>query len=846
MADNSSNELKEMQKLTSSMMKDYDSLLKGHGKINKKLQEQVDIQKNIIAGIKDEKTAKDAIEKLEKRYLALGTKKIDNNKNVIVALQMQNQIVRKLISASAIILKAEKGRAEVLQKVNGIAGGIFEKAKSGLDGLMHDLKHIPIIGNLMAKAIPLDKLKGGIDRLSGAFSGGFKGAFMKSAKAGGGVMKNVITGMRGGISGMVTAAARLAPMLMGPQAILAAIVATLALGLIRMHQIEQAAEDFRKSTGLLNSQTKDVERQISKVSAQYRSIGVYAKDVAEYAAAFNNSFHGTQRASDEVLGSMAVLNKNFGIAVDDQTKLNHLFQSSAHLNQEQAQYAIATTVEAAKLAKVAPSKVIADMAANSEAMYNYFHGSVEEMGAAAVQAAKMGTSITQMAGMADKLLNFETSLTDELNAGAILGKNFNLSIARSAAAAGDLGGMYEAVVDAVGQQKDITKMTKFEQDAIVQATGMQISELANALHIKEKFSDASKEELAAGMELLKNGKNIHDINKDDLKTLVKRQKGQKEMQGQIHALGDMLKGMGETFMDAFLPIGQAVIAFVTPIIKMIAAFYSGFMTPISAAFKRVSEQLSRIFGVFDSTSKSGKFLVKVFDVLGSIIGGVLSIGINLFANVLEGALDIIGGIYDIVVGLITMDMGQLGKGLHSVFDGLLEIITSIPKAIIDAIGSSFSSVGEKLMGWWDGIVSWMKNGLTSLLPDSIQSLLGLGSDTPTNEATDGGSVNDGVIQNGKIISTNPADTLIAAKNPSDILGKAMSMSPLGMLANGISSLMGGGSGAGVDMGPLIAEIQGLRADLAAGKISVNMDGRKVTSGITKIAGQSSANSYVQR
>ena len=76
------------------------------------------LRKDIIASIKDEKTAKDAIEKLEKRYLALGTKKIDNNKNVIVALQMQNQIVRKLISASAIILKAEKGRAEVLQKVN--------------------------------------------------------------------------------------------------------------------------------------------------------------------------------------------------------------------------------------------------------------------------------------------------------------------------------------------------------------------------------------------------------------------------------------------------------------------------------------------------------------------------------------------------------------------------------------------------------------------------------------------------------------------------------------------------------------------------------------------------------
>ena len=33
MADTSLNDLKEMQKLTASMTKDYDELLKGHGKV---------------------------------------------------------------------------------------------------------------------------------------------------------------------------------------------------------------------------------------------------------------------------------------------------------------------------------------------------------------------------------------------------------------------------------------------------------------------------------------------------------------------------------------------------------------------------------------------------------------------------------------------------------------------------------------------------------------------------------------------------------------------------------------------------------------------------------------------
>jgi hypothetical protein len=841
MADKSLTDLQEMQKLTASMVKDYDELLKGHGKTSKALKDEVALQKSIVAGIKDAVTAEEAIEKLKKRHIALGTQQLSNNKGVVMALQMQNTIVRQYLQASSLILARETKRKDILAMVGKEVDGVTGKMKEQMKHLEHELEHIPFIGKLMSKVIPYDKINNGLTFLSRSFTATFRKSFNSVLANGGGFMKAFTSGLGSGLRGIGAAAARLGPALMGPQAILVAIVAALGMGLIRLHQIEQAANAFKESTGLLNNDTKDIQRQISTVSAQYRQIGVEMKDVAEYAASFYNSFHGTQRASDAVLGSMAVLNKNFGIGVDEQTKLNHLFQSSAHLNQEQAQYMIGSVVAAADLANVAPKKVIADMAENSEAMYQYFHGSVEEMGAAAVQAAKMGTSLTQMASMADNLLNFETSLTDELNAGAILGKNFNLSIARSAAAAGDLPGMYEAVVDAVGDVGDITKLSKFQQDALVKATGMQVSELANAQHIKEKFSNANKEELAAGMELLKNGKNIHDINEDDLKTLVKKQKSQKEMQGQIHALGDMITGFGGIIMDAFLPIGQALITILTPIFAAMGAFIKGFVTPIANAFKRISTTISGVMEKFGGMEKTGKVLGKIFEFIGTLFGGILAVGVEYLLGGFEAIVDVISGVVSIVKGLFTGDMKMVGEGLKDVFKGVIGWFFRLPIALYDGFIDMFPKLGEMISSFFSN--AWSK----------VTELFGFGkSDSgKVQEAASGGmessgSVNDGVIQNGKIISTNPADTLIAAKNPSDILGKVMSMSPLGMLANGIGGLMGGGSGAGVDMGPLIAEIQGLRADMAAGKISINMDGKKVTSGITKIAGQSSANSYVQR
>ena len=65
---------------------------------------------------------------------------------------------------------------------------------------------------------------------------------------------------------------------------------------------------------------------------------------------------------------------------------------------------------------------------------------------------------------------------------------------------------------------------------------------------------------------------------------------------------------------------------------------------------------------------------------------------------------------------------------------------------------------------------------------------------------------------------------------------------------GGGELLGGGGegeGGGSDMDELINEIKGLRADLAAGKIAVNMDGASVTARVSSHVERSSKNSYAK-
>ena len=142
------------------------------------------------------------------------------------------------------------------------------------------------------------------------------------------------------------------------------------------------------------------------------------------------------------------------------------------------------------------------MAESSEYAYRYFQGSPEKLAEAAVQAAKLGTSIKEAGKVADGLLDFESSITKELEASAILGTNINLSQARGLAAQGKVLEAQQAVNDEVAKLGDLTKLNKWQQDALTEATGMEFESLVNQQRIRERFGNLDQERLNAALALM--------------------------------------------------------------------------------------------------------------------------------------------------------------------------------------------------------------------------------------------------------------------------------------------------------------------------------------------------------
>jgi hypothetical protein len=805
--------------------------------------------KGINSKLTDAKSVNTAIAEIEttRRHLQMDMSKVSGD--------FYNKSMQTL-TAMEEILKTQQKQLQVINMVDGAQKSLTESINGSLDGFKDTIETIPLFGKLFGNLAsgPIDTVKQSISDAGKTFVSDFA---MKLGEGATGMEALGFAGT-GAMEGLALA---LNPVTLG----IVAVVAALAAGIVRFTQIDSAAKQFRESTGLLNSQTKGLQKNIQTISTDMAGLGVSAEQVAEAAGEFTNEFGGLEQPAKGTLESMVMLNKNFGIGFSEASKLNKVFQNMGNLTEAQAQSMTNSVVEMSKMAGVAPSKVVADIANNSEIAYKYFRGGPKELAKAAVSLAAMGSSLESAAKSSESLLDFENSITSELEASAMLGKQLNFDKARTAAFNGDLYGQEKAIMEQLQGIGDISKMNVYQKEALTKATGKEVSELLNLQRIQERFPNLDETRLAAANALLDTGQDISKLTEADLDAQTQRMAKEKEMQSVMDDLSNKVSAMGTGLMDAFLPLAQVAIPLVGYLIDIFGGFVKGIIQPIGNAFSRIFEKLKPIGDLFSKIFGGSEvsILSKTFEIIGNILVGPILFALNFAYGLFQSIVDVVSGLADIIMGIITLDFSRMGKGFLSVFEGVLGFIFRIPMAIYRTIVDIFPSIGTAFSDFFTGIAGSLKGFFTDMLPDWAKDWLNSGkSDTSAiqKEAVDGAlgmdssgykvvddSINDGIVQNGKVISTNPKDTLIATQNPSQLAGGLGDDSFLGNLMNGFSSAA---SAIGSIMTPdalkfdeLITEIKGLRADLTGGKVGVNMDGKKVTAGVSRVVTQTTGNAY---
>ena len=685
-------ELNALQRLTMSYMKDMEKsaadLASSTDKRNKSLDKELSITQKNLKALQRTGDISKLIARVNTQIGQSQSKNFGVNEKNRTAYLAQLDAIKGVATAQKNAAIAAQGVFDVTDEV----ASNFNSILNGIDGF---IKKIPIIGPALSNAFKPIKEKGelAISRATDGMKNGFIRQFTRAKDAGLSFTDSFSKGMSGGLKGAQSALAgtlgistALIVPLLAVVAIGYLIYKAFQLGLERFKELDSAAQSFRDNTGLLVSQTRGMQENIRAVNVEFANLGVSAQDVAKAASEFVNEFDGLEQPSQAVLGSMVTLNKNFGVGTQEAAKLNKVFQNIGNLSAEQSQYLIGQTAEMAKMAGVAPQRVIKDMADSSEYAYKYFKGSPEELAKAAVQAAKLGTSIKEAGKVADNLLDFQNSISKELEASAMLGVNINLGQARYLAANGKILESQQAVVDQVAGLGDLTKLNVYEQEALVAATGMEFDSLVNQQRIRERFGKLNEEQLAAATSLLDTGKDINDINQKDLELQSQKLKSQQDMQSTMTAIQNETGALKTGFMDMLAPLAGFAMNVLLEGLKQIGMVLNPIMKGIGA-IARV------IFGVFGM----------VFDLVSAILSPIVAIG---------GA----------IIDMLVTPFQALATKMQPLFDRFKELKEATMKAvqpILDVFRSLGNMMGEMVgsgpIGMFIDFLTWGLGKIVSII-----------------------------------------------------------------------------------------------------------------------------------
>jgi hypothetical protein len=682
----------------------------------------------------------------------------------------------------------------------------------------------------------------------------------------------VYDGIKDTIGGILETASLLTSNLMG-----ATGAAVIGVG----YGLEKWGKSVRSFGGYVDS------AQISSVA-----LGLVFKDAEEVTKSLSKEFGGLKDVTFATQLNTNLMATNMGISGAEAANVVGNF---ARMNEGSASTAMdmaAATKSMGKAAGVPIDSLMKDVAGSTKAFAEYGKDGGLNISKAAVAAAKMGVSMDAMTKVTDSLLDFETSINAEMELGAMLGKNLNLDRARGLAYEGDINGAVKATLDELGGIEAFNKMDIFQKRKSAELLGLSVDEFQKMATNADKISDIGEgsnskwSALWEGTTAFVTGP-LAGVAKGFGSSLI--------------AIGQMGSGLSSLGINMG-GIVKSSAEFVKNMVKAAASKVMGKGGPADSAsqfaggsFSKGKELLAQRNasvvgktpataatpaaggGGADQANKFGK--IKAGDLIKGaaallILAAALYVSAKAFQEFAKVKWEDVGKGLVGLVGLAGIAY-VLSKASGSMIQGAIAIAilgaALIPFAFAMSLiqGLSIDSVLAAAAGLV--LFGAAAAGLGLILPFVLAGALGIAvlGAALIVFGTGMNLIGSGF---GAISATLPAIMeQISAVSQIDympILGLAGALTMLagalalvaisGLLAlpvlmalGGLSSLFGGGGEGGGEgktdsTAQLIEEIKGLRADLNAGKISVNMDGQKVTSKVSAIVDKGSSNSYGKR
>jgi hypothetical protein len=621
-------------------------------------------------------------------------------------------------------------------------------------------------------------------------------------------------------------------------------------------------------------------------SAQFSALGLsfIFDDAEETAKGLAKEFGGLKDVTLSTQLNTNLMATNMGISGQEAASVVGSFARLNNGSADTAMNMAATTKEMAKAAGVPVDSVMKDVAGSAQAFAEYGKDGGLNIAKAAVSAAKLGVGMDSLTKVTDSLLDFETSINQELELGAMLGKNINLDRARALAYEGNIGGAVKETLQSLGGIEEFNKMDIFQKRKAAELLGLSVDEFQKMAANSDKLNDDGTVQLSTFDSITEAITASATASGGFLKTMGGLVLGAAQMGGSFAQMGMDVKGMasnipglGKLFGGGKAPT-PPVPTVTTPTLPEGGAPGGGMMESMSkinmndvlkgAAALVIVAAAVFVFGkavqefMKVSWEAVGMAVVSMLALVGaiSLLGVIMSSGVGAVAILAGAAAMLIVAAAVLVLGFAIQAIGKgfemLGAGIATLVPNLIGVggaiaslvmfipaIALLSLALIGLSGAMFilgatapfmmiAGAGLMLLGLGLQLIGAGLSAVSAALPSMVEQISTLST-----------------INFLPILGLAGALTVLSIALAAVAVSGMMALPALlalGLIAGGAAALMGGGEGEGGDRtGELIDEIKGLRADLIAGKIAVNIDGQKVTSNVGKVVARNSSNSYAK-
>ena len=263
----------------------------------------------------------------------------------------------------------------------------------------------------------------------------------------------------------------------------------------------KTASELGKNYGLAGDAARGLVHHIEHASNASNNLYFNSKNIIEAQKQFNDELDTSAILSDELTQGQIDLTKKLGLSGEEAAKLSQ-FSLTTGKSQEKIVYEITK----ANKGLISNKKLLQEVAKTEGQLAAFYKNDPILIAQAVKKAKELGMTLQQTKSITDSLLDIESSLANEYEAEMLIGKDIELSKARELALQGKTAEAAEEMLKNVGGIAEFQQLNRIQQEALAKSMGMSADDLAKTLTQQERLGKLTKDQRDKVAELRAAGK----------------------------------------------------------------------------------------------------------------------------------------------------------------------------------------------------------------------------------------------------------------------------------------------------------------------------------------------------